>query len=90
MENFMNDLELIELRLLGALLYDAYYEGDGYNYLALDEVTRKQIDELSAEQKQTLLEGFIQQREITFSDQKFDDSDHVETFWAMYDELPVE
>ncbi|AII27906.1 hypothetical protein LD13_gp202 [Bacillus phage Bobb] len=90
MENFMNDLELIELQQLGGLLYLAYHEGDGYNYLAVRKVTRQLIDHLTSEREQVLLEGFIQERETMFSNQKFDDSDHVETFWAMYDELPIE
>ncbi|WNO29736.1 hypothetical protein [Bacillus phage SDFMU_Pbc] len=79
----MNTLTIKELKHLGGLLYDAYFDGEGYAYLA----TRKQIDSLSKEQEEALIKGFIDKREHAL-DYGFSISDHVETFWAMYDELP--
>lgn len=70
-----------DLKSLGSELYIQFKEG---NFVGSYKVNRKFIDNLSESEKQLLMEGFIDERKRHCS--KDTEKEHVETFWAMYNE----
>lgn len=82
----MNILTEQELERLGRLLYKAYCDGDGYREV-IAAGTGERIMSLSAERAWVLMGGFMMERESTLRQDNIPMQDHVETFWAMIDEL---